>query len=157
MLRFRKITGLPPAAPRRRPGREPSGPGLAAPPPPPPPRSAARPQRTHVRPTSYLALSLLFSGLLFGLFFVSDNGFLAVRKKRAQLAEMQAEVTDLAAQNQRLEEEVAALKNDPSAVERIARESLNLVAKGDVVLVLPSGWQKKVAPTPSAPRRPPAR
>lgn len=89
---------------------------------------------------------------------MSDNGFLAVRKKRSQLAELQAEVTGLASQNQKLEEEITALKSDPAAVERIARESLNLVAKGDVVLVLPAGWQDKVAPTPAgAARRPPPR
>ena len=55
-----------------------------------------------------------------------------------------------------LEEEVVALKTDPKAVEKIARETLNLVKPGEVVLLLPDGWQTRVKPPgpPAAPAAP---
>jgi len=39
---------------------------------------------------------------------------------------------------QELKREVGRLKDDPSAVERVAREELGYVAKGELVLVLPA-------------------
>ena len=109
---------------------------------------AARPERKHLSPRSYLAVSLLFSAVVFGLFLVSERGFLQVRRQRAETARMQAEVSALDAENRRLEAEVAAMTNDPKAVEKIAREKLGLVKPGDVVLVLPEGWRTRVRPPP---------
>jgi cell division protein FtsB len=83
---------------------------------------------------------------VFGFFLLSPSGLLKVRKQRIQLATAQAEVEKLYAENVRLEEEVVALKTDPKAVEKIARETLNLVKPGDVVLLLPDGWQARVKP-----------
>ena len=116
----------------------------------PSPAAGARPDARHVRPASYVAISLLFSLIVFGYFLLSPSGLLKVRKQRIQLAAMQADVEKLYAENRRLEEEVVALKTDPKAVEKIARETLNLVKPGDVVLLLPEGWQARVKP-PSAP------
>ena len=113
-----------------------------------PPGPAARPDRTHVRPASYLSISLVLSLLLFVLFLAGDRGFLQVRRQRAQVSALQAEVSALAVRNQQLETEIGRLKTDPPAVERIAREELQLVDPGDVVLVLPQGWEKRVSPTP---------
>ena len=116
----------------------------------PSPAAGARPDARHVRPASYVAISLLFSLIVFGYYLLSPSGLLKVRKQRIQLAAMQADVEKLYAENRRLEEEVVALKTDPKAVEKIARETLNLVKPGDVVLLLPEGWQARVKP-PSAP------
>ena len=112
----------------------------------PAPASGARPDGRHVRPASYVAISLVFSLLVFGFFLLSPSGLLKVRKQRIQLAAMQADVEKLYAENLRLEEEVVALKTDPKAVEKIARETLNLVRPGEVVLLLPEGWQARVKP-----------
>jgi cell division protein FtsB len=119
----------------------------------PAPASGARPDARHVRPASYVAISLVFSLLVFGFFLLSPSGLLKVRKQRIQLAAMQAEVEKLYTENHRLEEEVVALKTDPKAVEKIARETLNLVKPGEVVLLLPDGWQARVKP-PAAPAAP---
>ncbi len=119
----------------------------------PAPASGARPDGRHVRPASYVAISLVFSFLVFGFFLLSPSGLLKVRKQRIQLAAMQADVEKLYAENLRLEEEVVALKTDPKAVEKIARETLNLVKPGEVVLLLPEGWQARVKP-PVAPEGP---
>ncbi len=120
----------------------------------PPPASGARPDARHVNPASYIAISLVFSLFVFGLFLLSPSGLLRVRKQRVQLAAMQAEVAKLYAENVRLEEEVHALKTDPKAVEKIARETLNLVKPGEVVLLLPDGWQTRVKPPAATPPAP---
>jgi cell division protein FtsB len=93
-----------------------------------------------------IVVSALLSALVFGIFLVSDRGLLQVRKQRVQLARAQDEVAQLEAGNKRLEAEVAALKSDPNALEKVAREELNLVKPGDVVLILPDGWEKRVKP-----------
>ena len=113
---------------------------------------AARPEGRHVRPASVVVVSALLSALVFGIFLVSDRGLLQVRKQRRQLANAREEVAQLETDNKRLEAEVVALKNDPRALEKIAREDLNLVRPGEVVLVLPDGWERRVKPAaPSAP------
>lgn len=107
---------------------------------------AARPEPAAVRPASYFLLSLVFSALLFALFFVGDRGFLQLRRQRAQLRAAQDEVAKIDAENRKLEAEVAALKNDPRALEKIARERLGLAKPGEIVVVLPEGWEKRVRP-----------
>jgi cell division protein FtsB len=121
------------------------------------PTPAARRER-NVRPASYVLVSLLFSALLFGIFLVTDHGFLKVRRQRLDLARLQADVSALAAENERLEAEVKALAENPKAVERIAREDLGFARADEVVLRLPKGWQKRVASPPPQPAttRPPA-
>ncbi|MBK9375639.1 MAG: septum formation initiator family protein [Holophagales bacterium] len=112
---------------------------------------AARPDRPHVHPLSYVGFSLVLSVLLFVFFLAGDRGLLQVRKQRAQVGALQAEVSAIAGRNESLEREVARMTKDPAAVERIAREDLQLVAPGDVVLVLPPGFEERVTP-----KRPPS-
>ena len=95
-------------------------------------------------------MSLLFSGLVFAFFFVSEKGFLQVRRQRLQLVRAQAEVATLDTENRKLEAEVAALKTDPKAAEKVAREKLNLVRPGDVVVMLPAGWKTRISPPAAA-------
>ena len=111
---------------------------------------AARPDRPHVKPASYLLLSLLFSGLVFAFFLVSEKGFLQVRRQRRELLRAQTDVTALDAENRKLEAEVTALKTDPKAAEKVAREKLNLVRPGEVVVMLPRGWKTRVGAQPPA-------
>jgi cell division protein FtsB len=111
-----------------------------------PPSPAARKDRPAVKPASYLVVSLLFSALFFGLFVVGDRGFLSVRHERQELVRAQNELTALVEENRKLEAELAALKSDPKAVEKIAREKLGLVKPGEVVLILPDGWERRVRP-----------
>jgi cell division protein FtsB len=117
---------------------------------------AARPETRHVRPASYVVVSLLLSALFFGIFLVSDRGLLQLRKQRLQFVKAREEVAQLEADNKRLEAEVAALRSDPRALEKIAREELNLVRPGEIVLLLPDGWERRVkraapaAPSPAS-------
>ena len=107
---------------------------------------AARPERPHVHPLSYVGFSLVLSVFLFVFFLAGDRGFLQVRKQRAQAGGLQAEVTAINERNEALEREIARLTEDPTSVEKIAREDLQLVAPGDVVLVLPPGFEARVTP-----------
>lgn len=133
-------TGGRPAPPPR-PARRLDEPAAAGP--------AARPDRPHVHPLSYVGFSLLLSFLLFVFFLAGDRGFLQVRKQKAQVAALQSEVSAIAERNDALGREIERLTKDPAAVERIAREDLQLVAPGDVVLVLPPGFEERVTPKPS--------
>ena len=54
---------------------------------------AARPDRPHVHPLSYVGFSLVLSVLLFVFFLAGDRGLLQVRKQRAQVGALQAEVS----------------------------------------------------------------
>ena len=112
---------------------------------------AARPERPHVHPLSYVGVSLVFSLLIFVFVLAGDRGFLQVRKQRTQVGALQAEITAIDEKNRALEREVARLSEDPAAVEKIAREDLSLVAPGDVVLVLPPGFEQRVRPRRTPP------
>ncbi len=149
------VTGIRRAAPRfadrqnvSRVDEPPEEPARAAP--------GARPEPATVRPASYFLVSLIFSVLLFALFFVGDRGFLQVRRQRATLRAAQEEVARIDAENRKLEAEVNALKSDPRALEKIAREKLQLVRPGDVVVVLPNGWEQRVRPQAMKPASAPA-
>ncbi|MGE5345503.1 MAG: FtsB family cell division protein [Acidithiobacillales bacterium] len=158
-MRFTKVVGPPGGRPRivgirRLPGRYADRQNVrrSEEPPEEPERApAARPEPSAVKPASYFLLSLVFSALLLALFFVGDRGFLQIRRQRTQLRSAQDEVAKLDAENRKLEAEVAALKNDPHALEKIAREKLGLVRPGEVVVVLPEGWEQRVKPRTANP------
>ena len=59
-----------------------------------------------------------------------------IDKLERQLAETRAAVTETEGENARLRRRVRALKNDPSAVEDIAREELGMVGEGELVIEL---------------------
>jgi len=136
-------TGGGRSAPPPRPARRHDEPTAAGP--------AARPDAPHVQPLTYVGFSLVVSVLLFVFFLAGDRGFLQVRKQRTQVSALQAEITAIDEKNRALEREVARLTEDPAAVEKIAREDLSLVAPGDVVLVLPPGFEQKVQPRTTPP------
>ena len=156
-MRFQRIGGPARQPAKKAPPRRPSLPEITRAAEEPPRATAARRDRGPVKVSSYAAVSVTLSVLLFGFFLLGDRGVLEVRRQHARLAELQAEVSALAAENEQLEREVARLKSDPSAVEKIAREELNFVKPGDVVLVLPPGWREKVGvPAPTATPEPTA-
>ncbi len=116
---------------------------------------AARPEKKPVPFSSYLVASLALSTLLFGFFLLGDRGLWELRRQRQRLAGLQTEVSALAAEDERLAEEVARLKNDPAAAEKVAREELNFVRPGEVVLLLPKGWMEQMGRAPEDGKKPP--
>jgi cell division protein FtsB len=76
-------------------------------------------------------LALLLNGL-FG-----DRGYLHVIEKRDRTEALAREVDHLSTENSRLAIEIQALKTDPSAIEKIAREELGLARPGEKVFLIP--------------------
>ena len=94
------------------------------------------------RPTALsrrLWISLIGLGLLalavhsvFG-----EHGYLALRRQRQEMQRLETEIQRLEEENRRLTEEIQALKSDPGAVERAAREQLKMARPGERVITLP--------------------
>ena len=66
-----------------------------------------------------------------------DRGALAMRAQRQKRDALQTEITGAEKQNDEYRTEIEALRSDPSAVERRAREQLNMVKPGEIILELP--------------------
>jgi len=83
-----------------------------------------------------LLFATVFAAGCLGALF-ADGGYVDLRRARTQLAEMELRVADKTAQVERLESEVVRLRDDPTALERIAREELGLSRPGEIVFLLP--------------------
>jgi cell division protein FtsB len=81
-------------------------------------------------------------GLLAGWMFLhvmfGPNGMVVYQRKRAEYRKLQQE-------NQRFTEQVKALKSDPKAIEKAAREELRYARPGEVVYVVPSATREHPA------------
>lgn len=80
---------------------------------------------------SVIALIALVVGSFFG-----DRGFIQLVAKREQAELLKREIEDLRAENGRLAAEIVALKTDPRAIERVAREQLGLARPGETVFLI---------------------
>jgi cell division protein FtsB len=65
------------------------------------------------------------------------NGLLVYRQKREQSRAIQQQIDTMQEQNAILEKQIKALKSDPQAIEKEARESLHYARPGEVVYTLP--------------------
>jgi cell division protein FtsB len=81
---------------------------------------------------SVLALIALMVGSLFG-----DRGILHLVAQRERTDALRREIFELRERNSLLAEEIRALKSDPRAIERLARESLGLAREGETVFLIP--------------------
>jgi cell division protein FtsB len=65
------------------------------------------------------------------------NGYLALRRQQKELQTLQQQIQQLKQDNEQLDKQIKALKSDPAAVERLAREQMHLVKPGEKVYTLP--------------------
>jgi len=78
-----------------------------------------------------LALGLVvFSGWAY-LFVAGDVGLLRLRQRQEQLADLEARVGRLEAENDSLRKVLWSLEHDPAFLERVAREELGMVKPGE--------------------------
>jgi len=70
-------------------------------------------------------------GSLFG-----DRGILQLVDQKERAARLAQELEELRAENLRLAGEIQALRMDPRAIERIAREELGLARPGETVFLI---------------------
>ncbi len=76
---------------------------------------------------TWLSLHVLFGA----------NGMVVYRQKRAEYQQLQRQLQDLQSENDHYNSQIKALKSDPEALERTAREQLHYTRPGEVVYVAP--------------------
>jgi len=88
-------------------------------------------------------------GLCIGLLSISvgDRGLPAVFKARRQAAAIAREIGALRATNAALRARVLALRDDPRAIEAVARETLGLARRGEIVIVRPASASVGAGPS----------
>jgi cell division protein FtsB len=80
---------------------------------------------------SLIALIALVVASLFG-----DRGMLHLIAQKERAEALAREIEDLREENRRLARDIAALKSDPAAIERLAREELGLARPGETVFLI---------------------
>lgn len=99
--------------------------------------------RTTVVRNGMLALLLVSIFLIVHNVF-SQNGLLASRRQLRDLQTLQQQILQIKQENEQLDKENRALKYDPAAIERLAREQMHLAKPGEKIYNLP----EKPAPKP---------
>jgi cell division protein FtsB len=110
-----------------------------------------------------LALLVAVGGTF--LVLLGDGGLMAVMKMRSRATQLQYQINAEGRANHAMLQEIQALKTDPGAIERLAREELNMVKPDETIYFLPSepqlrgedtaGVDKDNEPgSPTAPLRP---
>ncbi|MBI4483005.1 MAG: septum formation initiator family protein [Acidobacteria bacterium] len=82
---------------------------------------------------AFLLLALILSGMS----ILGDRGYLALRKKQREYEKLQAEILQLRQKKEQLLKEIDALRQDPKAIEEVAREELHLALPEDLVVKIP--------------------
>jgi len=107
-------------------------------------RPSRRPERRGRRVT--LAL-VAFAVVAFGTdSLVGERGLLAMLRARREYEALAASVARQQAENARLREEARRLREDPAAIEEVARRELGLIRPGEKVFII------RDAPPAGAPR-----
>ena len=101
--------------------------------------SVGQPKRRNNRVLRYVLLAggcvLVIDAL------VGDKGLLAMIQARQEYATLEQSLSDVRAENARLRDEARRLREDPSAVEELARRELGLIKPGEKLFII-----KDVAP-----------
>ena len=97
---------------------------------PPRPQRSAQARRLGRLLALFAAIVLIVDGL------VGDRGFLAMLRARRQYAELSATLERQRADNARLREEARRLREDPGAIEELARRELGLIRPGEKVFII---------------------
>jgi cell division protein FtsB len=96
----------------------------------------------------------------FALLLLQDtfgtHGVLAMRRSQKEAEEIRKDITRLDEENRRLQDRVKALKTDPAAIEKPAREIMKLARPGEVIFQTqpkPSAESQNPASHPDSPPR----
>lgn len=94
--------------------------------------SQPRPRRR--RTLEYLGLAVGCVLMIDAL--VGDKGLLAMMQAREQYRDLEVSLSDARSENARLREEARRLREDPTAVEEIARRELGLIKPGERLFII---------------------
>jgi cell division protein FtsB len=90
-------------------------------------------------------LALLILQDIFG-----THGVVAMRHSQKETADIQKEINQLNEENRQMQDQVKALKTDPSAIERIAREEMGLARPGEYIFKIPPKPGDSSSPSPQS-------
>ena len=89
-------------------------------------------------PRAFLVFLLLFALGMILISLVGDQGLIAYYQLRRDAQNLRVEVTELGAKQDRLSQEIIALRDDPAYIELLARRRLGWVRPEDTVVQLPA-------------------
>lgn len=75
-----------------------------------------------------------------------QNGYLALRRQQTELQTLQQKILQLQQENDQLERQIKALRSDPKAIERLAREQMRMARPGEIIYTLPEKDAQKQPP-----------
>ena len=81
-------------------------------------------------------LVLFVAAVMVVVTLVGDRGLLAMLRARRQYDELAASIERQKTENARLREEARRLREDPSAIEELARRELGLIRPGEKVFIV---------------------
>jgi cell division protein FtsB len=91
------------------------------------------------RPIKAFLISLSFSAVALLLLLLSDQRVLELRRARADIKRLEAGIADKTREQEALRASIEAAEKHAFPAEKVAREELNLVDPGDLVLLYPEG------------------
>ncbi len=95
-----------------------------------------------------LTLALCAILALVGRSILGDRGLFEVWRKKSAHQQLSAEVQALRDENASLHRQIEALRHDPLAIERIAREELGYVRPGEISFVFREDTKAQAVSTP---------
>jgi len=93
-----------------------------------------QPRKRHRRTIQYLLLAVGCVLLIDAL--VGDKGLLAMMQARARYRDLEQSLATSRSDNARLREEARRLREDPTAIEEIARRELGLIRPGEKLFII---------------------
>lgn len=100
-----------------------------------------------------ISATVLLTCVIFYHVVFGANGWVVYQKKKADFRQLQGQLQSLAQENDSLQKDVKALKNDKAAIEREAREQLHYTRPNEVVLVIPQKPASSNAPITATAKR----
>jgi cell division protein FtsB len=126
-----------------------------------PRKLVARPRSKRSAQMALIIMATALFGSLYAL--LGDSGLVAVLRMRARAAQLEYEIAAKERANRELLEVIKPLRDgDPQAIERLAREKLQMARPGDTIYLLPPETRSERPAggdpgSPTAPSRPPRR
>ncbi len=112
-----------------------------------------------IRRNAVFVLALLGLVLLMHEIF-GHNGYLTLRRQKKEYTELQHKIKTLDQNNDQLAQKIKALKINPEAVEKQARDQLHLAKPGELIYMLPDkqraqppATSQQTSPQPGRPHR----
>jgi cell division protein FtsB len=100
--------------------------------------------RTLQRNAIYVLVLLCVTLIVHEVF--GQHGFLAMRRQQKEVEALQQQMQRLQQENLELEKQINALRTDPKAIERVAREQMRMARPGEIIYTMPEKDTKRPSP-----------